>query len=241
MKRLIEIISGKEKIRGTIYTPEQVLTTYPAILFIHGWNSSERRYGSRAQALVDLGYICITFNLRGHGESEGSLETLSRKDHLKDCIAVYDFLSRLTQVNSRNISIVGKSIGGYLASLLTSERKVKNLALIAPALYPDMQFDYPTKKLIVENTNIYRKYVSSYAENRALIALHNFKGDLLLVEFGKDEDVPRKTTQSYFHAIEDKTKLTHVIIPNADHNLTDEKINQEFIQGLAFWFSKREK
>src|SRR5262245_52195248 len=46
-------------------------------------------------------------------------------------------------VDAERIAVVGSSYGGYLGVLLTSERKVTSLALRAPAICSDADFDRP--------------------------------------------------------------------------------------------------
>ena len=117
MKRINFLVNG-QKIKGTLIFPKKVKFDNPAVLFIHGWTSNETGYIPRAQVVAKHGAICLIFNLRGHGESGGSLEEFSRKDHLKDVIAAYDFLTAQKNVNKNKIGVCGASYGGYLASIL---------------------------------------------------------------------------------------------------------------------------
>src|SRR6185369_5691314 len=67
----------------------------PVVLTIHGWTSSMSRYPQRIQPLIDQGYLCVLFDMRGHGESDGDLSNYSPKDHLDDCLAAYDYMVSL--------------------------------------------------------------------------------------------------------------------------------------------------
>ena len=240
MKKTCSFSVNNQKIQGTLLIPdnEQKIDS-PAVLFIHGWTSSQKGYISRAQAVSNLGYICLTFNMRGHGESEGNLEYLSRKDHLEDCITAYDFLSSQPNIIRNKIHVVGASYGGYLASLLSTKRSVASLVLRAPALYPDEQFTTPTLHLIRENIQIYRQKNLTYQENKALSAVHSYGGNILLIECENDTDVPKPTTNSYAQAIRDQKQLTRILIPSADHALTQPQWNQFFIDTLVSWFSNK--
>ncbi|MGI8420594.1 MAG: alpha/beta hydrolase family protein, partial [Candidatus Levyibacteriota bacterium] len=132
-----------QKLTGTLFYPEQIKTKNPAILFLHGWKSSQKRMIPRAQQLAKLGFICLSFNLRGHGDSEGDRKILSRKDYVDDVIAAYDFLVQQAHVDKERMGIICTSFGAYLGSILTSKRKVKWLVLHAPAGYPDEGFTDP--------------------------------------------------------------------------------------------------
>jgi len=231
---------NNQKILGTLLLPEtEQNTDSSAVLFIHGWTSSEKGYIPRAQVISALGYVCLTFSMRGHGESEGDLEQLSREDHLQDCIAAYDFLASQPNINRNHIQVVGASYGGYLASLLSANRPIASLVLRAPALYPDDQFITPTLHLVRENIQIYQQKNLSYQENKALSAVHSYYGNILLIECENDIDVPKPTTNSYAQAICDQKQLTRVLIPGSDHALTQSQWNQFFIDTLVSWFSNQ--
>ena len=240
MKKVVFLVDG-QKIKGTLIFPKAVKDKNPGVLFIHGWTSSEEGYLPRAQAVAKHGAICLTINLRGHGKSDGSLEELSRKDHLNDVITAYDFLACQKNVDRNRIGVCGSSYGGYLASILSLKRKVKWLVLRVPALYRDSDFNIPTAKLIREDINIYRQSEIRPKENMALKAVSKFRGDLLLVESEKDEIVPKQTIKNYLQAVNPKITFDHKIMQNADHALTNKKWKLEFIEILSGWFAERLK
>lgn len=240
MKKVVFLVEG-QKAKGTLIFPKVIKKQNPGVLFIHGWTSSEEGYLPRAQAVAKLGAICLTINLRGHGKSEGRLEDFSRKDHLKDVMAAYDFLAGQKNVDKDRIGICGSSYGGYLASILTFKRKVKWLVLRAPALYRDDDFNIPTAKLIREDINIYRQSKIRPKDNLTLKAVSEFSGDLLLVESEKDETVPKQTIKNYVQAVNPRAVLAHKIMKNADHPLTKKKWKLKFIEILSGWFAEKLK
>src|SRR5947207_8398012 len=110
-------------------------TRLPGVLFVHGWGGSQQRYIARAREVAALGCIGLTFDLRGHEQTRSQFETVSREDNLRDVIAAFDALAGHDSVDASAMAVVGSSYGGYLAAILTSIRRVKWLALRAPALY----------------------------------------------------------------------------------------------------------
>ena len=160
----------------------------PVLLVIHGWTSQMARYPERVENIVDMGYVAVLFDMRGHGETGGELDLLSLHDHLDDCVVAYDYAMSLDSVNTDNISVFGSSYGGYLASLLTAERRVDHLVLNVPADYPDDIIDKPALQRS-KLTDIYRMKPHSPDDGKAFSAISNYKGDLLLIEAEKDEQV----------------------------------------------------
>jgi uncharacterized protein len=235
----IAVPINSEMVRGTVLRPENLKQKNPALLFIHGWQSSEEGYIRRAQALLKLGFICLTINLRGHGTSDGKLEDYSRADHLNDVLAAYDVLVSQPTIDTSRIGVIGASYGGYLASLLTAEKEVRWLVMRAPALYADNDFTVPTAQLIAqEETKAFRHQEVRGEGNRALKAAQNFTGDILLIESEKDTIIPHQTILNFQHAADPK-KLTYEVIKDATHDLSTEEWKQQFIHIVVSWFAQQ--
>lgn len=243
MIRKIKLSVENQTIKGTLVLPKLIKPNLSAVLLIHGWTSSEKGYIPRAKAISKLGYVCLTFNLRGHGNSDGELGKLSRKDHLKDAISAYDFLVAQKGVNKNKIGVIGSSYGGYMASLLASKRKIKWLVLRAPALYPDESFEAASKKIDINHNINYRKQKIDKNHNLALSSLSKYTSDLLLIESEKDEVISKQTILNYLNAINPQANFEHKIIKGATHDLGKRTRNakwlNEFIRILEDWFSQK--
>ena len=140
----VQITVDEQAIAGTFVTPK---TLVPGVLFVHGWGGSQDQYLARAREIASLGCVCLTFNLRGHVETRPLFETVSREINLRDVQAAYDMLVARRHVDPAAIALVGSSYGGYLASILTTLRPVRWLALRAPALYIDADWGAPKLQL----------------------------------------------------------------------------------------------
>src|SRR5215212_9673598 len=169
----IDIAVNDQRIAGTLVTPD---TLIPGVLFVHGWGGSQEKYLERARQIAALGCVCLTFNLRGHGDTEPQHETVTREDNLRDLMAAYDVLARQPIVDRASIAAVGSSYGGYLAAILTSLRPVRWLALRVPALYRDEDWSLPKQQLKKYGLAAYRRLAISPYENRALGACAGFRG-----------------------------------------------------------------
>lgn len=102
----------------------------PAWVFLHGLASS--REGAKADMLIagaaQLGRACYRFDFRGHGESSGSMETVTLSDLCADTSAVLDLVGQPAV-------LVGSSLGGLVAAWTAARQpeRVCGLVLIAPA------------------------------------------------------------------------------------------------------------
>ena len=170
----------------------------PAVLFVHGWGGNQQQYLNRARAVAELGFICLTFDLRGHARSDGQREIVSREDNLRDLLAAYEVLAGRPGADPTALGVVGSSYGAYLAAIMTSQRAVRWIALRAPALYNDAGWELPKRKLHEDpDFCAYRRRPVAPEENRALRACTAFRGNVLIVESEQDDVVPHPVIANY--------------------------------------------
>lgn len=239
MKR-VEFISSGKKLSGLLFYPENPKEKNPAILFVHGWTSKKERSIQYAKSLAKLGFISLLFDMRGHGESEGDINTLKIDDFLNDDIEAYDFLIQQKGVDKDSLNIIGSSFGGYLVALLTSKRKTKNLVLRAPADYPDNMYGVLKTQLGGDDDQLmkWRRQMKNFNDTFALRAVHDFNGNVLIIESELDDRVPHETVQSFANAVSDKKKLTHKVMKGAPHSIKEGPFRDEVTKILIDWFSK---
>ena len=210
----IQIDIDDEQMSGTFLSPKSKV---PGVLFVHGWGGSQERDLERAKGIAGLGCVCLTFDLRGHTGGTGiPLTRVTREDNLRDLLAAYDRLLAHPALDTSAIAVVGTSYGGYLASILTSLRPVRWLALRVPALYRDDQWHTPKRDLDKIDLRDYRSTLI-----RALTAT----GRCMPVRISPvtccwlnpetDDYVPHATIMSYRAACQQTHSLTHRIIDGA--------------------------
>lgn len=228
----IAIAVDGQRIAGTLVTPDTLL---PGVLFVHGWGGSQEKYLARARQIAALGCVCLTFNLRGHAETEPQHETVTREDNLCDLLAAYDVLAGHPLVDKTSMAVVGSSYGAYLAAVLTELRPVRWLALRVPALYRDEDWALPKQQLKKYGLAAYRRLAISPDENRALGACAAFRGDVLIIESEHDDIIPHPVIANYMAAFEKAHSLTYRVIEGADHGLSEEPWQQAFTTLLVTW------
>src|SRR4051812_19692249 len=201
-QRTVQISVADGGISGTMFSPGRRL---PGFLLIHGWGGSQEHYMSHAREVAALGCICLTFDLRGHAETEPLRKPITPEQNMADVLAAYDALARHPAVDLDAIGVVGSSYGGYLAVLLTRERAVRWLALRVPALYKDEH--WTAAKAEIDRTELerFRSEVVTPERNRALAACAKFRGDVLVVESERDDFVPHSVITSYRAALDRKS------------------------------------
>jgi len=172
---------------------------------------------------------------------DGSQDQYIARAHLKDVLAAYDELVRHPAVDPASVAIVGSSYGGYLAALLSSLRPVRWLALRAPALYRDENWNQPKGKLDVEDLKAYRQTAIEPSHNRALAACSEFRGDVLIVESEHDRTIPPPVIKNYVNAFGKVRSITYRVLSEADHALSGEEMRKAYGEQLLGWMGEMVK
>jgi len=227
-------ISGGE-LKAMILNKGNIDVRMPGLLVIHRWASAMERYPKRVEKIVNLGYVAVLFDMRGHGKTGGALELLSPHDHLNDCIAAYDYLKNLEIVDPDSISVYGSSYGGYLACLLSAQRNVAHMVLNVPADYPDDIFYVPNMQRSA-HTDEYRKKMHLPNESMALNAVSKYSGDLLLIEAEFDEQVHPQVMKNFKNAAKDG--YDYALIKGTDHSMRSPEARENQTSIITEWFKR---
>jgi esterase/lipase len=227
----LHITSNGYKLAGTIFPATQ--PSKLAFLFIQGWKGHQNV--KAAQRLAELGFTSMTYDMHGNGESEGNLANFSRADFISDAVNAYDYLTQQVAEGTK-IGVIGSSFGSYTSVLLSAEREVHCLSLRVPASYPDEGFEDPQLPQAGSNAlQDWRAKELHYSGNRAFQTLHDFAGEVLIIEAGADEDVPRQAPQNYANAMADKSRLQYAVMDSAPHTLANDELRAEYERLLSDW------
>jgi len=236
----VRIPVDRQHVGGKLLLPPEAEGRRPAVLFVHGWGSSQRRSLGKGRALVGRGFVCLTFNLRGHARTRALRDRVTRAQNLRDVLAAYDCLVARPEVDAARVAVVGSSYGGYLGVLLTTERKVRWLALRAPAIYKDEDFDRPKRELNLDpELPAYRRRALAPDANMALTAAARFAGDVLVVESEDDTVIPHPVIANYLRAFGSAASLTHEVLAGADHGMSRAAWRHAWGATLLRWLTDR--
>jgi pimeloyl-ACP methyl ester carboxylesterase len=226
----------------------------PGLVWLGGFKSDMK--GTKAVALDEWaqreGRGCIRFDYSGHGESGGAFIDGTIGRWLEESAAVFERFAKGPQV------LVGSSMGGWLALLLTAELRrrkvgegsVAGLVLIAPAVDFTEELMWnkfsPDVKRQIETEGAWQR-PSQYSEapypiTRALIEdgrKHLLLGGLIetgcpvrILQGVQDPDVP------WQHAVELSSRLARddvvlTLVKDGDHRLSRPEDIERLIAAVA--------
>jgi pimeloyl-ACP methyl ester carboxylesterase len=107
----------------------------PAILLLHGVDSSRASFTRHALWLNGLGYGVLAIDFRGHGESGAAPRTFGLYE-ARDAAAALAFLR--AGAPTRRVGLIGTSLGGA-AALLGDDGPLPVQAMALQAVYPDLR------------------------------------------------------------------------------------------------------
>lgn len=148
----VTIWSEGTRLAGEVFRPATSERPQPAIIFCHGWSGVKSHLVPRyAEAFASAGYVCLFFDYRGWGQSDGKLivaadaprlteagertlpvrvirEVVDPLDELADIRACFSWLSTEDGVDPGRVGLWGSSYGGGLTTFVAgTEPRVKAL------------------------------------------------------------------------------------------------------------------
>lgn len=103
------------KLAGELYLPADIDDggQRPGIVVCHGFGGIKKFFlGDFARAFVERGYIALTFDYRGFGESEGPRWRLIPQEQCRDIQNAITWLQQHPAVDASRIGLYGTSAGG---------------------------------------------------------------------------------------------------------------------------------
>ncbi|MCF2969729.1 alpha/beta hydrolase [Synechococcus sp. Nb3U1] len=160
----VQFKSGPWLLVGDLYLPEEDLSSPKAGLVFSGpfTGVKEQVTGLYARRLAEQGWVCLAFDHRHFGESEG--EPRQHEDSagkLTDLAAAVSFLRQQAEVDPERIGACGICLGtSYVLKFAAFDPRVKAIALIAGA------YNSPHTMRRLMGSERYRERLAHFAHTR---------------------------------------------------------------------------
>lgn len=123
---------------GTLYTPEDGLSSHPAAILSHGYNCIGADMQDVAKKLAENGMTVYSFDYCGgstRSASSGNSVDMSVETEQDDLRHVIDMVADLDSTDASRLYLYGESQGGFVAALTAAEMpdRIAGMVLIYPA------------------------------------------------------------------------------------------------------------
>ncbi|MFA5400021.1 MAG: alpha/beta fold hydrolase [Dehalococcoidia bacterium] len=118
------------ELNGTLFIPSGAGKgrRLPGAVMCHGYGGDQVAFENSARTLASEGIVTLTFDFRGHGSSEGTLDG----SIVNDVIDAWDFLHNRPEVDHKKMGLIGHSMGAFSAILAAGKlRKARVLVALA--------------------------------------------------------------------------------------------------------------
>ncbi|MBA2369409.1 MAG: alpha/beta fold hydrolase [Candidatus Protochlamydia sp.] len=243
-----------EKIFGVLHRPLQTGKA-PAVVICSGFAGNKcgkyRLFVNLAKELAKNGIAVFRFDYRCSGDSEGDFKDITIDSKLSDALLCIKHLENDARIDKDRLGLLGRSLGGAIAVLAASHsQSIKSLALWAPVFTSE-----PWKKLwdnVKSNpalliTKDILKNLPANVPNLVFIEQF-FKMDieqrlesikkipLLHVHGEQDLVVKIEHARAYKKARELAENNRFIVLPNSDHDFSDESEQRIAIDETCGWF-----
>lgn len=118
MKKAVTFYSDGVRLSGDVYFPEDLEPgdRRAGVVLCHGYTGVKDLYlPDNARVLNQAGYVAMTFDYKGWGESAGPRSRLVPYSRVADVQAALTFLGTLPEVDADRLGLYGTSYGGATA------------------------------------------------------------------------------------------------------------------------------
>lgn len=224
--------------QGNLYAELQRPATdakVPLVILCHGFSGNCRSplFKDIAEDLYENGIASLRFDFNGHGKSDGLFQNMTVLNEIDDLKDVIQWAQRQSWVE--NISLVGHSQGGVVASMTAGElgdKIIKNVVLMAPAAvlrddalrgstmgaqYDPWNMTSDYVQLPFGGLKLGREYIETAINLPIYETAFNYDGPVLVIHGTHDRVVPytygERYDQGYKHS-------TIKLLPGEDHGFS---------------------
>jgi len=227
----VAFFSEGSRLVGDVYYPSDVPPgrKRPGIVLCHGYTGIKDLYlPDNARLLTQAGYVAMTFDYKGWGESAGPRSRLAPYSRVADVQAALTFLGTLPEVDAERLGLYGTIIVGPRGARYRHPVTGEDISLKSgwrADVYPPSGPPYRDFALFIQDEDVViGTAVMPYFEHvRGVVGL-NYRADSLRQRLAKDGD-PSKIFRSEIHGnpgtplleafVGDSVKI-HVLLPASE-------------------------
>jgi alpha-beta hydrolase superfamily lysophospholipase len=218
MRRLVRTVNAPLPARTglcqglaySLWLPAPDKVTLGGVVVLHGAGSCKESHYDYARALTTAGLAGVTFDQRGHGESEGALDGRV----LEDVATMASLLRSACERPDLPVALRGSSMGGCLAMLAATRARARAVVAICPASPEGLRRGLHAGRFQLEADVCELDAVLAGCDLES--AVEELEVPLLVLHAAGDEQVPVEHSRELAkHFRSDKSRL--IVVPGGHH------------------------
>lgn len=196
-------------LHGDRCTPTAVVGQ--ALILHGGGTSAGAGFAELRQTLLDHGIESLVFDAVGHGKTGGSQLGTTLADRVGQCLAVIAH----QQLQPQALTLLGFSMGAYVAVKVAERAPLAGLCLAIPAAYSAQAFHLPFGNAFSQCIRQPR----SWDKSDAFDVLGRYPGRLLVLAAGKDVVIPAEIPGRLYQSAQHASAREHHVVAESGHDL----------------------
>ena len=205
MKQYVETVSRGLTLRGFLELPENVEKP-PLLIMFHGFtgSKSEKHFllSRLSREVVRQGTATLRFDFGGTAESDGDFQDVTPLTEIEDGLNIVRFAKQLEAEDQERISLLGFSLGGFVAANVAGNipLQLEKLILISPAVAAHKKME----RMYLETGSCGRGSLvltkQFFEDGNAIDVMEvsrHFKGLVTIIQGTIDTAVPPETALRY--------------------------------------------
>lgn len=252
MERQVDFQRAGKRMYGMLHLPEGM--PQGGVVFLHGFGGHRgeagRLFVRAARCLEKKGIACLRFDFTGSGDSEGEDRDMTVLTEVEDALAACDFFQRETGLSNTNLGLLGLSLGGAVAALLTARMEVDSVLLWAPVveplgIYANRYGVSPEELIRLPNQEHGAREVSAefFAELphiKPLEALSHFKGAIRIIHGRLDPVIPVRSSEKLLEVVRRTARQADLlIIEKTGHVFASLEASRKLMDYTVSWFEQQ--
>jgi alpha-beta hydrolase superfamily lysophospholipase len=194
----------------SLWLPAPEKVTLGGVVVLHGAGSCKERHHDYARALITAGLAAVTFDHRGHGESEGALDGRV----LEDVATMASLMRSACERPELPVALRGSSMGGCLAILAAARARARAVVAICPASPEGLRRGLHAERFQFEADVSELDGVLAGCDLH--FAVQQLEVPLLVMHAAGDEQVPVELSRELAkHFRSDSSRL--IVVPGGHH------------------------
>jgi pimeloyl-ACP methyl ester carboxylesterase len=211
-----ELVQFEVPFRGEclIGSRSAIPNNFPVALILHGGGTSCAEGFQELRAFLHARQIAtVAFDAIGHGHTGGAQLGTSLEDRVEQVVSVVKHLDLQTSA----MTLMGFSMGAYVAVKAASELGIPRLGLAIPAAYATLAYRVPFGPQFSEIL----RTPTSWADSDAFDLVAAYTGHLLVISAEADRVVPTEIPAKYISVAKVSASKRHHVVRGAGHSLSE--------------------